>query len=179
MRQPNLLRLRRKLGRLAPDKRVAEVGDNGSVDAVADVLDRRAFTETDGVCQVGLRATLLGVDCRFREERGEWGQPGQGARPDATDRPQTLDECELLPDPLEEVVKVEIGLARDGERHVESGESVDLLDRDRVNLVVDIEAGDVFPVAEEDVNELILVNVLADHDAEGGGVGGKRRVSVC
>lgn len=48
--------------RTHPDEGVLEDGDNGAMDAVADVLHRAAAPHDDGVAELRVLARLLGID---------------------------------------------------------------------------------------------------------------------
>jgi hypothetical protein len=71
--------------------------------------------------------------------------------------------CHALPDFIQEKIEVEVPLARDDDRVREPGHPVDLLDRENVALVVDVEAPEVLAVALDHVNQLVDRGVLPDH----------------
>jgi hypothetical protein len=77
--------------------------------------------------------------------------------------PQTHFFSHALPDFIQEKIEVEVPLARDDDRVREPGHPVDLLDRENVALVVDVEAPEVLAVALDHVNQLVDRGVLPDH----------------
>ncbi|KAI3481758.1 hypothetical protein L1887_55605 [Cichorium endivia] len=128
---------RGELAALAVDEGILELVDEGAVDLVTDVFDRGALAHHQWIREVGTLAALLGVDAVH---------------------------AELVPHDVLEIVDVEVGFDRDDDRVGLPGELVHLFHADRVDLVVDVEAGDVVAVAEHDIDEFVDGDVLPEHD---------------
>ena len=64
-------------------------------------------------------------------------------------------EIEGFPDLLQQRVHVEVQFAAHDDRVRQTGEPVNLLNGDLVDLVVDVEAAHVLPLPNDNINELI------------------------
>eukprot|EP01139_Manchomonas_bermudensis_P010142 Amastigsp_a340011_380.p2 type:complete len:325 gc:universal Amastigsp_a340011_380:300-1274(+) len=73
-------------------------------------------------------------------------------------------EGQPLPDLLQQKIEVHAPLAADDDRVGEARKTVQLLQPDRVELVVDVQRGDVFPVALDRVDELVDPVVAAEQN---------------
>eukprot|EP00047_Mylnosiga_fluctuans_P001872 m.222272 g.222272 ORF g.222272 m.222272 type:complete len:496 (+) comp10733_c0_seq1:131-1618(+) len=122
----------------APHQRVFQLADDRPVQPVAKVLDGVLFVaQHDGRLVVRQLALGLRVDAH---------------------------EVEVLPHLLEQVVEVPlvVGGDRDTVRHLV--DNVQLLDGDLVDLVEHVDGGDVHAVALDDVDQLVLRRVIAQHN---------------
>eukprot|EP00053_Salpingoeca_punica_P020781 m.212348 g.212348 ORF g.212348 m.212348 type:complete len:417 (+) comp20083_c0_seq1:2736-3986(+) len=130
--------LRLVLDRGAPHKAVFELLDQRLVQAVAKVLDAAlAVAQHDGLFVIGQLTARLGV---------------------------YSDKVEVAPHLLQEVVKVPLVVGRDGHAVRDLVDDVELLDGDLVDLVQDVDAGDVHAVALDDINKLVLGRVALERN---------------
>ena len=80
-------------------------------------------------------------------------------------RPRKLpDELEVLPELLEEAVVVPLVVGRDGHAVRDVADDVQLLDRYLVDLVQQVDAGDVRPVALHHVDQVVGCGVAPQSD---------------
>lgn len=128
-----------ELAALAVYERVLELFGERPVYLVTDVFDRGTLSHHQWIREVGSLSALFGVDAV---------------------------DAELVPHGVLEVVNVEVLFDRDDDRVGLSRELVHLLHADRVDLVVDVEAGDVVAVTEHHVDELVDSDVLSEHDID-------------
>ena len=118
----------------APDEGVLQLADDGAVELVAEVLEGAAVRlEDDGALVVGELALGLGVDA---------------------------DELEVLPHLLEEGVVVPLVVGGDGDAVGDLADDVELLDGDLVDLVEEVDAGHVAPVALHHVDQVVRRRVV-------------------
>lgn len=129
------------LHRGAPDEGVLELADDGAMELVAKVLQGAPLgLEDDGALVVGQLTFGLGVD---------------------------PDELEVLPHLLEQGVVVPLVVGGDGHAVGDLADDVELLDRDLVDLVEEVDAGHVAAVALDDVDEVVRGRVVPGEEERG------------
>jgi len=123
-----------------PDQCVLELAPQTLVKRVADIPDGRATPHDQGLIVVGLAPLRPHVD---------------------------PDETKLVVDLLPELVHVHVSLSRDRENVAEEPlpDPPELSGVDHVYLVQHRHRGRVDPVPEQHVDELLVADVLAEHDA--------------
>jgi len=95
------------------------------VDSVTDVFDGDTIAQNNGVSEIGTIARLLG---------------------------ENADQIQVLPQRIKQVVKVQLHFATDDDGMWLPCKSIHFFQWDLINLVVDVEAGQIFSVAFDHVN---------------------------
>lgn len=118
----------------APDERILERVLERAVDPVAHILNGAVVAHNERLAKVRVGALALGVDAH---------------------------EVELLPAPVDDVLDAEVELAAHDDGVVLARELVEEVERDAVDLVVDVQALDVLAVVlHDDVDEVVDGDVL-------------------
>ena len=126
-----------KFARLAVYHSVRKFVDQCTVHTMTHVFNSSTAADYNGVREVRMLATLLGI------------YPVQ---------------VQLVPDPLDEVVEVQVQVTADDSAVRLISEAVHFLHTNSVDLVVDIQARHILAVAQQHVNKLVDSDVFADHD---------------